>query len=91
MPDLRAALAADIGAVYGAGISPDDVLITAGCNQAYCLATLALAKAGEEVVVPLPYYFNHQMWLDMQGDPRGASAVPRRSRRRARSARRRRG
>ncbi|HEX6092886.1 MAG TPA: aminotransferase, partial [Dongiaceae bacterium] len=25
------------------------------------------AKAGEEVVVPLPYYFNHQMWLDMQG------------------------
>jgi aspartate/methionine/tyrosine aminotransferase len=67
LPDLRAALAADIGAVYGAGISPDDVLITAGCNQAYCLATLALAKAGEEVVVPLPYYFNHQMWLDMQG------------------------
>ena len=41
--------------------------ITAGCNQAYCLATLALAKAGEEVMVPLPYYFNHQMWLDGLG------------------------
>jgi aspartate/methionine/tyrosine aminotransferase len=67
LPDLRAALAADIGAMYGAGIAADDVLITAGCNQAYCLATLALAKAGEEVIVPLPYYFNHQMWLDMQG------------------------
>ena len=48
-------------------MAAEDVLITAGCNQAYCLATLALAKAGEEVVVPLPYYFNHQMWLDMQG------------------------
>ncbi len=67
VPELRAALAADIGAAYGAGIAAEDVLITAGCNQAYCLATLALAKAGEEVVVPLPYYFNHQMWLDMQG------------------------
>jgi aspartate/methionine/tyrosine aminotransferase len=67
VPELRAALAADIGAIYGAVIAPEDVLITAGCNQAYCLATLALAKAGEEVVVPLPYYFNHQMWLDMQG------------------------
>jgi aspartate/methionine/tyrosine aminotransferase len=69
VPELRDALAADIGAVYGAGIAAEDVLITAGCNQAYCLATLALAKAGEEVVVPLPYYFNHQMWLDMQGIP----------------------
>src|SRR5512145_2795270 len=49
VPELRAALAADIGAVYGAGIAAEDVLITAGCNQAYCLATLALAKAGEEV------------------------------------------
>jgi len=67
LPELRAALAADIGAMYGAGIAAEDVLITAGCNQAYCLATLALAKAGEEVIVPLPYYFNHQMWLDMQG------------------------
>lgn len=67
VPELRAALAADIGAVYGAAIAAEDVLITAGCNQAYCLATLALAKAGEEIVVPLPYYFNHQMWLDMQG------------------------
>jgi aspartate/methionine/tyrosine aminotransferase len=67
LADLRSALAADIGGVYGAAMKAEDVLITAGCNQAYCLATLALAKAGEEIAVPLPYYFNHQMWLDMQG------------------------
>lgn len=67
LAELRAALAVDIGRLYGATVAAEDVLITAGCNQAYCLATLALAKAGEKVIVPLPYYFNHQMWLDMQG------------------------
>jgi len=67
LAELRSALATDVGRLYGAAVSAEDVLITAGCNQAYCLATLALAKAGEEVIVPLPYYFNHQMWLDMQG------------------------
>jgi aspartate/methionine/tyrosine aminotransferase len=67
LSELRTALAADISRDYGAAVEAEDVLITAGCNQAYCLATLALAKAGEEIMVPLPYYFNHQMWLDMQG------------------------
>ncbi|MEA2781701.1 MAG: hypothetical protein QOK29_3245, partial [Rhodospirillaceae bacterium] len=67
MPALRQALAADMAEFYGAAIEPGDVGITAGCNQAFCLALLALARAGDEVILPLPYYFNHQMWLDMQG------------------------
>jgi aspartate/methionine/tyrosine aminotransferase len=67
LASLREALAADTGALYGARIASDQVVITAGCNQAYCLATLALAQAGDEVLLALPYYFNHQMWLDMLG------------------------
>jgi aspartate/methionine/tyrosine aminotransferase len=67
LPELRAALASDIGATYGATVESEQVVITAGCNQAFCLAILALAGAGDEVILPLPYYFNHQMWLDMQG------------------------
>ena len=67
LPALRAALARDMGDFYGASIAAEDVGITAGCNQAFCLALLALARAGEEVILPLPYYFNHQMWFDMQG------------------------
>jgi aspartate/methionine/tyrosine aminotransferase len=67
LPALREALAADIVGAYGGKVAADNVLITAGCNQAYCLATLSLAKAGEEIILPLPYYFNYQMWLDMQG------------------------
>ena len=67
LPPLRAALAADMGKFYGARIAASDVSITAGCNQAFCLAIMALAAAGDNVILPLPYYFNHQMWLDMQG------------------------
>ncbi len=67
MGNLRAALGADLSAGYGAAIASERVLIAAGCNQAFCLALLALAQAGDEVILPLPYYFNHQMWLDMLG------------------------
>jgi len=67
MAPLRQALAADMGAFYGAAIEAADTLIAAGCNQAFCLALMALAGPGDEILLPLPYYFNHQMWLDMQG------------------------
>ncbi len=64
---LREALAADIRATYGGGVEARHVLVTAGCNQAFCLAIMALAQAGDEVILPEPYYFNHRMWLDMLG------------------------
>ena len=67
LPGLRAALARDVGRFYNAEIAAADVTITAGCNQAFCLTLLALARAGDEIILPVPYYFNHQMWLDMQG------------------------
>ncbi len=51
----------------GGDVVGDDVLITAGCNQAFCIAMQALAGRGDNVVVPLPWYFNHRMWLDSLG------------------------
>ncbi|MDH3231035.1 MAG: aminotransferase [Alphaproteobacteria bacterium] len=67
LPALRAALAAHISEAYAADIAAAHVGITAGCNQAFCVAVNALAGAGDEVILPAPYYFNHRMWLDMQG------------------------
>lgn len=67
MPTLRAALADHMAAFFNGKISDDNLLISAGCNQAFCLAIMALASAGDEVILPAPYYFNHQMWLDMLG------------------------
>ncbi|MGF1529363.1 MAG: aminotransferase [Candidatus Competibacterales bacterium] len=67
LPALRSALAEATQARYGGTIQPSQVAITAGCNQAFCAAMGALAQAGDEVILPLPYYFNHAMWLEMQG------------------------
>ncbi|MEM9035250.1 MAG: aminotransferase [Actinomycetota bacterium] len=64
---LREALAEDLTVAYGAAITPDEVLVTAGCNQAFCVAIGALAEPGDDVVLAEPFYFNHDMWLRLQG------------------------
>ncbi len=64
---LREALADDVSDAYGASLKPDEVCITAGCNQAFYLAAIALAGAGDGFILPAPYYFNHKMTLDMLG------------------------
>ena len=67
LPDLRAELAAQWSVGYGGAIRPAQVAVTAGCNQAFTAAMSTLAGAGDEVILPLPFYFNHKMWLDMEG------------------------
>ncbi len=67
LPELRGALAVHLSLDYDGSVSADQVGITAGCNQAFCVAIDALAGPGDEVVLPVPYYFNHQMWLEMRG------------------------
>ncbi len=53
--------------MYGADIDRDQVAITAGCNQAFCLLMSTLCEPGDQVLLPLPFYFNHDMWLRLQG------------------------
>jgi aspartate/methionine/tyrosine aminotransferase len=65
--ELRAALADDIAERYGARIAPDDVMIMAGCNQAFWNTMVALAGHGDQVLLPSPWYFNHDMSLRMLG------------------------
>jgi aspartate/methionine/tyrosine aminotransferase len=64
---LRTALAADIRLAYGGDVTADDVAITTGCNMAFVVAMMALAKAGDAVLLPTPWYFNHAMTLEMLG------------------------
>ncbi|WP_199260670.1 aminotransferase [Paracoccus binzhouensis] len=66
-PELREVVARDWSRAYAGTIRPDEVAITQGCNQAFCAAIQTLARAGDEVILPTPWYFNHKMWLDMQG------------------------
>ncbi|WP_167474258.1 aminotransferase [Nocardia arthritidis] len=82
LPALREAFAAELTADYRGLVRPEHVIITAGCNQAFCLVASALAAPGDEIVLSLPYYFNHDMWLRMTGitpvylDP-GPDLIPR--------------
>ncbi len=67
IPELRAALAADISNTYGGQVDAEDVLISSGCNQAFFLTMVSLASSGASVILPTPWYFNHKMTLDMLG------------------------
>ena len=71
---LRSVHAASLSADYAGRIDASQVAITTGCNQAFAAAILAVAQAGESVVMPTPWYFNHQMWLRMLGI--GIQAIP---------------
>ena len=65
--DLRNALADELSETYRGRIARDQVAITAGCNQAFCLALMGLAGPGDEAILAAPSYFNYQMWLEMLG------------------------
>ncbi|WP_421695384.1 aminotransferase [Aestuariivirga sp.] len=65
--ELRAAIAAHLSADYRGKIAAENVCVTAGCNQAFAASIMAIAKAGDNVIVPVPYFFNHTMWLGMLG------------------------
>lgn len=67
LPALRAEVAGQFSESYGGDIGRGNVAITAGCNQAFAAAMSTIAGAGDEVLLPTPWYFNHKMWLDMVG------------------------
>ena len=67
IPELKMAFAERLCSDTGSTVTAENVLPTAGCNQAFCVAVSALADAGDEIIVPLPYYFNHTMWLEAEG------------------------
>ncbi|MDB5511777.1 MAG: aminotransferase [Enterovirga sp.] len=64
---LREAYAADLSSLYGGAIRPDDVAITAGANLASFAATMLLARPGDAIMLPVPWYFNHQMNAGLLG------------------------
>lgn len=43
------------------------VVVTAGGNLAFMNAMLAVTDPGDEVILPVPYYFNHEMAIEMAG------------------------
>ncbi len=62
IPELRAATAKWIARHDGYRVDPDSQLIvTAGGNQALMVALQCCVDAGDDVLVPSPYFMNHEM------------------------------
>ncbi len=51
------------------GIAPrgNRIFVTAGGNLAFMNAVLAITNPGDEIILPVPYYFNHEMAIVMAG------------------------
>jgi len=42
-------------------------IVTAGANMAFAHAVFAITEPGDEVILPVPFYFNHEMAIEMAG------------------------
>jgi aminotransferase len=61
LPSLRSALAARLEDAIGTTIGKGDLVITAGANHAFTLALTTMVDPGDDVILPAPYFTNHQM------------------------------
>lgn len=67
IPELQQALINKLKVVNGIEIDAGNaVIVTAGSNMAFNTIILAITDPGDEVILPLPYYFNHEMSLMME-------------------------
>src|SRR2546427_2002857 len=68
IPLLREALSRKLEIENGIALGASRrLVVTAGGNMAFVNAVLAIADAGDEIVMPLPYYFNHEMAVRIAG------------------------
>ncbi len=66
IPALLAAIEKKLAAENGLTLGPDNrVMVTAGGNNAFLNAVLAIADPGDEIILPTPYYFNQEMAVTM--------------------------
>jgi aspartate/methionine/tyrosine aminotransferase len=62
LPSLRQALGAALAEWNGIEVDPEEeIIITAGANQAFMLAVVTLLEPGDRILLPSPFYFNHEM------------------------------
>jgi aspartate/methionine/tyrosine aminotransferase len=61
---IREKLLRENGIDVGAG---SEIMVTAGANMAFMHGVLAITMPGDEVILPVPFYFNHEMAIQMAG------------------------
>jgi aspartate/methionine/tyrosine aminotransferase len=67
-PELVDAIRAKLAAENGIRVdTASRIVVTAGSNLAFMHAVLAIGDTGDEILLPTPYYFNHEMAIAMAG------------------------
>ena len=72
LPELREAIARNVGETRGVSASPDDVVVTPGAKPIMFFTILALAQRGVEVIYPNPGFPIYESMIRYSG----ARAVP---------------
>jgi aspartate/methionine/tyrosine aminotransferase len=68
IPPLVARLESKLAREHGVAVGDARrLVVTAGGNMAFANAVLAVADPGDEVILPTPYYFNHEMAVAIAG------------------------
>jgi len=66
IPELLEAIGQKLAAENGIRLGADQrIVVTAGANMGFVNAVLALTDPGDEIILNLPYYFNHEMAIAM--------------------------
>ncbi len=62
IPELLEAIEKKLAAENGIRLGNDQrIVVTAGANMGFVNAVLAVTDPGDEIILNLPYYFNHEM------------------------------
>jgi aspartate/methionine/tyrosine aminotransferase len=68
LPELVQTIEDKLRRENGIAVRPHSrVFVTAGGNLAFVNAILAITDPGDEVILPVPYYFNHEMAVVIAG------------------------
>src|SRR6185436_9851880 len=68
LPALRERICVKLAAENGIDVARGSrVMVTAGGNMAFMHAVMATTSPGDEVILPVPFYFNHEMAIEMAG------------------------
>jgi aspartate/methionine/tyrosine aminotransferase len=66
IPELQAAIATKLKTENGIEVDQhSQIVVTAGSNMAFMNAVLAIADPGDQIILQVPYYFNHEMAIRM--------------------------
>jgi len=67
IPELLEAIERKLRDENAISLNGSRIVVTAGANMGFVNAVLAIADPGDEIILQLPYYFNHEMAVVIAG------------------------